>query len=57
MTCYLDDGLNAMSWKRKKNAENTIVRAYLGHPDSNVENENDALESWVSRAATLIKSL
>lgn len=54
MTCYIDDGLNAMNWKRKFNSQNTIKCAYLGHPDSNIENENDALNSWVSRAAALI---
>ena len=47
-------GLNAMSWKRQFNSENTQVSVYLGHPDNEIKSENDALEAWISRAAEKI---
>lgn len=49
-----DKGLNAMSWKRQFNSENTITCAYLGHPDNKVKSEDEALESWVARSAEKI---
>lgn len=52
-----DKGLNAMSWKRQYNSENTQVSEYLGHPDNKIKNENDALEAWVARAAEKILSI
>ncbi|WP_018416538.1 hypothetical protein [Teredinibacter turnerae] len=51
MMANKDEGLNAMSWKRKYIAQNTSVREYLGHPDNKIKSEQDALESWVARAA------
>lgn len=51
MTAYREEGLNAMSWKRKYIAKNTSVREYLGHPDNKIKSEQDALVSWVARAA------
>nr|WP_315476476.1 hypothetical protein [uncultured Undibacterium sp.] len=54
MTAYKDEGLNAMSWKRKFIAKHASVREYLGHPDSKIKSEKDALESWVARAAEKI---
>lgn len=51
MTAHKDKGLNAMSWKRKFISKNTSGWAYLGHPDNKIKNEQDALESWVARAA------
>jgi hypothetical protein len=51
MTAYKDEGLNAMSWKRQFISGNTSVREYLGHPDNKIKNEQDALDSWVARAA------
>lgn len=51
MTAYKDEGLNAMSWKRKFISQNTVVREYLGHPENKIKSEQDALESWVARAA------
>lgn len=51
MTAYKDDGLNAMSWKRKFISENTSIQEYLGHPDNKIKSEEDALASWVARAA------
>lgn len=51
MTAYKDEGLSAMSWKRRFISQNTSVRAYLGHPDNKIKSEQDALDSWVSRAA------
>jgi len=52
-----DKGLNAMSWKRQFNLENTIACDYLGHPDNKVKSEGDALESWVNRASEKIINL
>ncbi|ABC33675.1 conserved hypothetical protein [Hahella chejuensis KCTC 2396] len=51
MTSYKDEGLKAMSWKRKFNSQKTAVCEYLGHPDNKIKSEQDALESWVARAA------
>ncbi|MFA0809719.1 Tn7-like element transposition protein TnsE [Microbulbifer epialgicus] len=51
MTSYKDEGLNAMSWKRSYITENTSVREYLGHPDNKIKSEQDALDSWIERAA------
>ena len=50
-------GLNAMSWKRQFNSENTQVSVYLGHPDSKIKSEYEALESWVTRAAEKVLSI
>ena len=47
----------AMQWKRKSNAEHTIARHYLDHPDKKIKSEVEALESWVARAADKILSL
>lgn len=54
MTAYKDEGLNALSWKRRFISQNTLVREYLGHPDNKIKNEQDALDSWVARAAEKI---
>lgn len=51
MTSYKAGGLSAMSWKRKFISQNTSVREYLGHPENKIKSEQDALESWVARAA------
>lgn len=51
MTAYKNEGLNAMSWKRKYISQNTSVHGYLGHPENKIAIEQDALESWVARAA------
>lgn len=51
MTAYKDEGSNAMSWKKRFISQNTSVREYLGHPDNKIKNEQDALDSWVARAA------
>ena len=47
----------AMQWKRKSNVEHTIARHYLEHPDKKIKSEEEALESWVARAADKILSL
>lgn len=47
----------SMQWKRKINAESTISRYYLEHPDKKVLSDAEALESWVVRAADRINSL
>ena len=47
----------AMQWKRESNAEHTIARHYLEHPDKKIKSEVEALESWVARAADKILSL
>jgi len=57
MSRYLDEGQNAMSWKRKFNSENTILCAYLGHPDNKIKSEDDALESWFARAGNMVLTL
>lgn len=57
MTAYKDEGLNAMSWKRKFIALNTSIREYLGHPDNKIKSEIDALESWVARAAEKVSGM
>jgi len=49
--------LNAMSWKRKFNSVNTKVCAYLGHPDNKIKSEEEALESWMARAAEKVLSI
>ena len=54
MTAYKDEGLSAMSWKRRFISRNTSVREYLGHPDNKIKNEEDALDSWVARATEKI---
>ena len=54
MTVYKDEGLNALSWKRRFISQNTLVWEYLGHPDNKIKNEQDALDSWVARAAEKI---
>jgi hypothetical protein len=51
MTVYKDEGLGAMSWKRRFISQITSVREYLGHPDNKIKNEQDALDSWMARAA------
>lgn len=51
MTAYKGEGANAMSWKRRFISKNTLVREYLGHPENKIKNEQDALDSWVARAA------
>ncbi|WP_028880443.1 hypothetical protein [Terasakiella pusilla] len=57
MSRYQDEGLNAMSWKRKFNSESTQVSTYLGHPDNKIKNEDDALNSWTARAAGKILNI
>lgn len=52
-----DKGLNAMSWKRQFNSSNTNVCVYLGHPDNKVKSEEDALDTWVARAAAKVIGL
>ena len=52
-----ESGLNAMSWKRKYNSENTAVTGYLGHPENKIKSEEDALSSWVARAAERVIGL
>lgn len=52
-----ESGLNAMSWKRKYNSESTAVTGYLGHPEKKIKSEEDALSSWVARAAERIIGL
>ena len=49
--------LKAMQWKRKSNAELTIAHYYLEHPDQKIKSEEEALESWVARAADKIVRL
>ncbi|MDO3377715.1 hypothetical protein [Geoalkalibacter halelectricus] len=44
----------AMQWKRKMNAELTLARHYLEHPDKKIKSETEALEAWVARAADRI---
>jgi hypothetical protein len=51
MSASEDKSLGAMSWKRESISKYTSVREYLGHPDSKVQSEQDALASWVARAA------
>lgn len=57
MSSDLEKKLKAMQWKRKLIAERTINRLYLEHPDNKIKNEEDALASWVARAASKILSL
>ena len=57
MTNDTSQKLKAMHWKRKSNAEHTIARHYLDHPDKKIKSEVEALESWVARAADKILSL
>ena len=57
MTNDTSQKLKAMHWKRKSNAEHTISRHYLDHPDKKIKSEAEALESWVARAADKILSL
>ena len=57
MTNDTSQKLKAMHWKRKSNAEHTIARYYLEHPDKKIKSEVEALESWVARAADKILSL
>ncbi|MCO1336618.1 Tn7-like element transposition protein TnsE [Microbulbifer sp. OS29] len=54
MTSYKDEGLAAMSWKRNYISEYTSIQEYLAHPDNKIISENDALNSWVERAAQKI---
>ena len=57
MTNDTSQKYKAMQWKRKNNAEYTIARHYLEHPDNKIKSEEEALESWVARAADKILSL
>lgn len=57
MSSDLKNKLKAMQWKRKLIAGRTINRLYLEHPDNKIKNEEDALASWVARAAGKIKGL
>lgn len=57
MTSDTELKYKAMQWKRKTNAELTITRHYLEHPDRKIKDENEALESWVARAADRIKRM
>ena len=57
MTNDTSQKYKAMQWKRKSNAEHTIARHYLEHPDNKIKTEAEALESWVARAAGKILSL
>jgi hypothetical protein len=54
MTSYTDEGLNAMKWKKQYISSVTNIRKYLGHPENKIKNEQDALESWVARAAATV---
>ena len=57
MTSDTSHKFKAMQWKRQSNAEHTIARHYLEHPDKKIKSEAEALESWVARAADKILSL
>ena len=57
MTNDTSQKYKAMQWKRKSNAEHTIARHYLEHPDKKITSEAKALELWVARAADKILSL
>ena len=57
MTSDTSHKFKAMQWKRKRNAQHTIARHYLEHPDKKIKSEAEALESWVARAADKILSL
>ena len=50
-------GLKAMQWKREFITLKTTARLYLDHPDRKIKSEEDALYSWVARAAEKIKYL
>ncbi|MGO0309644.1 Tn7-like element transposition protein TnsE [Endozoicomonas acroporae] len=50
-------GLKAMQWKRELIAEVTSSRLYLDHPDRKIKSEEDALFSWVARAAEKLRVL
>lgn len=52
-----DKKSKAMQWKRQSNAELTISRQYLDHPDTKIKNETDAMESWVARAKQKVDTL
>ena len=57
MTSDTSHKFKAMQWKRKRNAQHTIARHYLEHPDKKIKSEAEALESWIARAADKILSL
>ena len=57
MTSDTSHKFKAMQWKRKSNAQHTIARHYLEHPDKKIKSEAEALESWIARAADKILSL
>ncbi|WP_163836300.1 Tn7-like element transposition protein TnsE [Spartinivicinus ruber] len=42
---------NSVKWERRNITEQTVSRYYLDHPDKKIKNEDEALESWVARAA------
>jgi hypothetical protein len=54
MTSYKDEGPKAMKWKKQSISSMTNIRKYLGHPENKIKNEQDALESWVARAAETV---
>lgn len=54
MTSYKDEGLNAMTWKKQYISSVTKIRKYLGHPENKIKSEQDALASWVARAAEIV---
>lgn len=54
MSVESEHKIKAMHWKRKRNAELTIARHYLEHPDRKIMDEEGALASWVARAADRI---
>jgi hypothetical protein len=54
MMSYKDGGLNAMTWKKQSISSMTNIRKYLGHPENKIKSEQDALASWVARAAETV---
>ncbi|WP_370980060.1 Tn7-like element transposition protein TnsE [Agaribacterium sp. ZY112] len=54
MSNHKNEGLKAMSWKKKRITKSTSVCEYLGHPDNKILTDEDSLKSWMERAVSKV---